>query len=77
MAIDNAKVEDAARKACIALGLDPDERVGCGYLDCMTDFELAEARGKPVADVWMFEPRWCLMRRDAARHIALSEAANT
>ncbi len=67
-------IEKVARGMCAQMRLDPEERKPAGAFDTKTDRQMAEMTNTTLYDVCLYEPRWALMRRDAARAIAAHNA---
>lgn len=72
------EIESVARGICTALGLDPDERVGCGAYDDDTPAEKAARFGgsavMSVPAIMLHLPRWRLYRAQAAVALATQAA---
>ena len=67
--MNDETIERVARLMCTSLGFEPDEMVQCGPHDDMTPQEINETGGV-VQGYLTTEPRWRLMRREAAIAIA-------
>lgn len=74
--MDDAQVEEVARGICTALGLDPEERVGCGVYDDDTPAERAARKSDYVPMMMLYKPQWRLYRWKAAEAIATQAAMN-
>lgn len=72
------EIESVARGICMALGLDPEERVGGGLFDDETPAERQQRFGdsdtafEPA--VMVYRPRWRLYRHKAAEALATKAA---
>jgi hypothetical protein len=78
--MDDDQIEAVARGICTALGVDPDEQVGCGAYDDDTPAE-RKARFKDgvmsVPAIMLYMPRWRLYRWKAAEALAVQSALAT
>lgn len=75
----DAEIEAAARSMCVALGLGPDDRVGCGWYDHETPGERAarvkrQPEGSAEPDMLCFKPQWQMYRWKAAEAIVAAQA---
>lgn len=72
------EIETVSRGICAALGLDPEERIGCGAYDDETPAERQQRFGDSdtafVPCVMLYLPRWRLYRWKAAEALAVQTA---